>query len=153
MNGGVKAMRKLDVFYALWSPHVLSLLRIVVALLFMEHGTQILFGFPGGFMGGPPMPLLSLLGIAGVLEFLGGALMLIGLAVRPVAFILSGQMAVAYFMAHAPHGFFPVLNEGEYAVLYCFTFLYFAVAGGGPWSMDYFFRRSTRTAYETTSAQ
>ena len=128
-------MRKLDVFYALWSPHVLSLLRIVVALLFMEHGTQILFGFPGGFMGGPPMPLLSLLGIAGVLEFLGGALMLIGLAVRPVAFILSGDMAVAYFIAHFPRSFYPAVNQGDGAILYCFVFLLYFVAGPGRWAI------------------
>jgi putative oxidoreductase len=110
-------------FYSVWSPYLLSILRIVAALLFMEHGSQKLFGFPPSpqaASGSLPLLLLA----AGVLEFFGGLLLLLGLFTRPVAFILSGQMAVAYFKAHASH------------VLYCFLFLYLAVAGGGSWSLD-----------------
>jgi len=120
--------------YSQWSPRVLSILRIVTAFLFMQHGGQKLFGFPAPSQAAHP--LLSLIGVAGILEFFGGLLLLIGLFSRPVAFLLSGQMAVAYFMAHAPHGFWPVLNRGELAVLYCFVFLYLALAGGGSWSID-----------------
>ena len=122
-----------------WSQSLLSILRIITAFLFMEHGAQKLFSFPA-----PPQAmhsLFSLIGVAGILEFFGGLLLLIGLFSRPVAFLLSGQMAVAYFMAHAPHGFWPVLNRGEPAVLYCFIFLYLAVAGGGSWSIDRLRRR------------
>ena len=104
-------MGKLERYFKTCSPYALSLLRIVVAALFMKHGTQKLFGFPGGDVG----QLNTLVTIAGVLEFGGGLLMLIGLAVRPVAFVLSGQMAVAYFMVHAPRGFYPALNGGEMA--------------------------------------
>ena len=117
-----------------WSPQLLSILRIVVGFLFLVHGTQKLFGVPGGE--GVPVPLLSLIGVAGVLELVGGLLVLLGLFTRPVAFVLSGEMAVAYFMAHAPEGFWPRTNGGEEAVLYCFVFLYLAAAGGGPWSLD-----------------
>jgi putative oxidoreductase len=118
-----------------WAPRLLSLLRIVSSLLFMQHGTQKLFGFPGGE---PPanLNLLSQMGAAGTLETFGGALLALGFFTRPVAFILSGQMAVAYFVAHAPMGFWPILNRGELAVLYCFLFLYFSAVGGGPWSVD-----------------
>jgi putative oxidoreductase len=121
-------------FYARWLPRMLVLLRIVTALLFMEHGTQKLFGFPPSPNPGPP--LFSLLGVQGVIEFVGGVLLLIGLFTRPVAFILSGDMAVAYFMAHAPASFFPVINRGDTAILYCFVFLFIAVAGPGPLSVD-----------------
>ena len=127
-------MTSLNSFSAQWSLRSLSVLRIITAFLFMQHGTQKLLSFPA-----PPQamrPLFSLIGLAGILEFFGGLLLLIGLFSRPVAFLLSGQMAVAYFMAHAPHGFWPVLNRGELAVLYCFVFLYLAVAGGGSWSID-----------------
>src|SRR5688572_19268830 len=120
-----------------WSPRALSVLRIVVALLFMAHGSQKLFGAPGAPPGGTTPPLLSLMGLAGVLEFFGGLLILMGLFTRPVAFILSGMMAVAYFMVHAPRGSLPIVNQGELAVLYCFIFLYFAVSGGGSWSVDH----------------
>ena len=113
--------------------HLLSLLRIVTALLFMEHGTMKLFAYPAPLGN---IPLLSLMGLAGVLEVFGGFLILIGLFTRPVAFILSGEMAFAYFIAHAPHGFWPVMNHGESAVLYCFLYLYFSAAGAGPWSLD-----------------
>jgi putative oxidoreductase len=128
-------MVDLNSFCSRWAPRLLSILRIVAALLFMQHGGQKLFGVPSAQPGGAA-PLLSLMGVAGVLEFFGGLLILLGLFTRPVAFILAGEMAVAYFMAHAPQGFWPLLNRGELAVLYCFVFLYFAVAGGGEWSLD-----------------
>lgn len=129
-------MPNLDV----WAPRVLSLLRIVAALLFMEHGLMKIFHFPAAQPGAPD-PLPTLLLVAAWLEIGGGALLALGLFTRPVAFILSGQMAVAYFMAHAPAGFYPALNGGEAAVLYCFTFLYLAVAGGGEWSIDALVRK------------
>jgi putative oxidoreductase len=118
-----------------WTGYLRSLLRIVAAFLFMAHGTQKLFAWP---IDEPrdPAALLSLMGLAGVLETFGGALLLLGLFTRPVAFLLAGEMAVAYFMSHAPNGFWPILNRGELAVLYCFLFLYLAAAGGGPWSID-----------------
>lgn len=133
-------MTDLHSFYSRWSPRMLSILRIVTALLFMEHGGQKLFAFPPSQQG-ITFPLLSLLGVAGVLELFGGLVILLGLFTRPVAFILAGEMAVAYFMAHAPQGFWPVLNRGELAVLYCFVFLYLAVAGGGSWSVDHLWQR------------
>lgn len=123
-----------------WSPRVLSVLRIVTALLFMTHGTAKILGFPFN----PRyenLPLLSLGGIAGLLELVGGFLLAVGLFTRPVAFILSGEMAVAYFMAHAPRAFLPLVNQGELAVLYCFVFLYLWIAGPGPWSVDALRRR------------
>jgi putative oxidoreductase len=116
-----------------WAPRVLSILRIVTALIFFEHGTQKLLGFPP--TENPPT-LFSLGWIAGALELVGGALLALGLFTRPVAFILAGEMAFAYWMAHAPRSFFPVLNGGDAAILYCFVFLYLAFAGGGPWSVD-----------------
>jgi putative oxidoreductase len=119
-----------------WGPRALSVLRIVAALLFIEHGSAKLFGFPDVPMF-ENLDLFSLLGLAGVLEFFGGLLLLVGLFTRPVAFILSGEMAFAYFMAHAPRNFFPVINEGDAAILYCFIFLYIAIVGGGVWSVDY----------------
>ena len=128
-------MSKLDTLHAEWTPRMLSVLRIVTAFLFIQHGSMKLLGFPSSaaFAG---LKLFSLIGFAGVLELFGGLLVLLGLFTRPVAFILSGEMAFAYFMAHAPHGFSPVVNHGELAVLYCFVFLYLAVAGGGVWSID-----------------
>ncbi len=119
---------------ATWSPPFLSVLRIITGLLLLQHGTQKLFGFPPSDMGQPE--LVSLMGLAGLLEFFGGLLIIVGLFTRPAAFVLSGFMAVAYFMAHAPGGFYPVLNGGELAVLYCFVFLYLVYAGPGPWSLD-----------------
>jgi putative oxidoreductase len=118
-----------------WGPRLLSVLRIVAAFLFMAHGTQKLFAWP---VAEPrdPAPLISLMGLAGVLEVFGGLLLLLGLFSRPVAFLLAGEMAVAYFMAHAPKGFWPILNGGEPAVFYCFLFLYLAAVGPGPWSLD-----------------
>ena len=121
-----------------WAPRLLSVLRIVTAFLFMAHGAQKLLGFPAP-MTSPPA-LLSLIGLAGTLELVGGALLLVGLFTRPVAFILCGEMAFAYFMAHAGGGFWPLLNRGELAALYCFVFLYLAAAGGGPWSLDHAWR-------------
>ena len=115
------------------APHLLSLLRIVSALLFMAHGTQKILGFPASSMN---PDLLSLTGVAGLLELFGGALLVIGLFTRPVAFLLSGQMAFAYFLAHAPKSFFPALNGGDAAILFCFVFLYLTAAGPGPWSVD-----------------
>jgi putative oxidoreductase len=125
----------MDHFCQTWSPRLLSLLRVMTALMFLQHGTAKLFGIPhvAAF---DDLQFASLLGAAGALEIGGGLLMLIGLFTRPVAFILAGFMAVAYFMAHAPQGFSPLLNQGELAVLYCFIFLYFSVAGGGAWSVD-----------------
>jgi putative oxidoreductase len=119
---------------ASWSPRMLSVLRIMTGLLFLEHGTQKLLGFPPPVNPGPA--LLSLLGFQGILELVGGILILIGLFTRPVAFILAGDMAVAYFYAHAPRGFFPTLNGGQLAILFCFVFLYLFVAGAGVWSVD-----------------
>jgi putative oxidoreductase len=133
-------MADFNAFYSQWSPRFLSVLRIIAAFLFMEHGGMKLFGFPASMQDGPP--LFSLLGLAGLLEFFGGLLLLLGLFTRPVAFVLSGEMAFAYFMAHAPQGFWPLVNKGELAVLYCFVFLYLTAAGGGPWSLDHLWRRS-----------
>jgi len=120
---------------SVWAPRVLSILRIIAALLFMEHGLMKLFAFPGPQPGAPD-PLPPLLLVAAWLELVGGGLLTLGLFTRPVAFVLSGQMAAAYFMAHAPQGFYPALNQGEPAVLYCFVFFYLVFAGPGPWSLD-----------------
>lgn len=126
-----------------WSPRLLSVLRIVAGLLFMEHGTSKLFQFPHEAMF-DSLQLFSLLGFAGVLELVGGALLVLGLFTRPTAFVLSGEMAAAYFMAHAPQSFFPLLNHGEGAILFCFIFLYLAAAGGGEWSLDRWLRPSAK---------
>jgi putative oxidoreductase len=122
-------------FYTVWTPRILGILRIVTGLLFLQHGMAKLFGVPHVAMF-DGLQLFSLLGLAGVLELIGGLLMVVGLFTRLTAFILSGEMAVAYFMAHAPHGFLPILNQGELAVMYSFVFLYFSVAGAGAFSMD-----------------
>jgi putative oxidoreductase len=113
------------------SPYALSVLRVVTALLFLQHGLSKLFGFPV-----PGPPLHGLLILAAFLESAGALLLLLGAYSRIVAFVLSGQMAVAYFMAHATRGLYPIANGGEGAILYCFIFLYIAFAGGGPWSVD-----------------
>lgn len=118
-----------------WAPQALSVLRIVTGLLFVEHGAQKLLSFPPGQMAGSPVDM-SLMGLSGVFELVGGALILIGLFTRPVAFILSGMMAVAYWMVHAPQNPFPVNNQGDAAILYCFVFLYLVFAGAGPISLD-----------------
>jgi putative oxidoreductase len=124
-------------FVSTWNPRALALLRIVTAYLFVQHGTSKLLGAPHVAMF-DGLQIVSLIGLAGVLELVGGALMLIGLFTRPVAFILSGMMAVAYFIGHAPRGnaLLPMLNQGELAVMFCFVFLMFAVAGAGAWSVD-----------------
>jgi putative oxidoreductase len=124
---------------AKWAPRLLSVLRIVVAFLFIEHGTQKWLAFP--VPRSSPTTLLSLSGVAGLFELFGGFLLLLGLFTRPVAFLLSGLMAVAYFLSHAPQGFWPIVNRGELAALYCFVFLYMSAAGGGPWSIDRWLRR------------
>ena len=126
-----------------WSQRMLSILRVVAALLYMQHGTQKLFHYPASGPPGPiePFVLFSLTGIAGILEFFGGLLLLLGLFTRPVAFLLSGEMAVAYFKSHAPRAFLPIVNRGELAALFCFLFLYFSLAGGGVWSLDAWWRR------------
>jgi putative oxidoreductase len=120
-----------------WASHAQGLLRIVVAYLFVQHATAKLFGFPHVAMF-DNLKVLSLVGIAGIIELVGGLLLLLGLFTRPVAFVLSGEMAFAYFIAHAPQGnlLSPLLNQGEGAVLYCFVFLFFAAAGPGAWSLD-----------------
>ena len=128
-------MRDLRILLTDYAPYVLSLLRIIAGFLFLQHGTQKLFGYPMPPPGGKP-PIASLYGVGGLLEFIGGILILVGLLTRPVAFLLSGEMAVAYFMAHAPQGFWPTRNQGEAAVFYCFLFLFLTFAGPGPWSLD-----------------
>ena len=115
------------------APRMLSVLRFVSALIFFAHGTQKVLWFPVSEM---HPPVGSIFWIAGVLELVGGALLMLGLFTRPVAFVLSGLMAVAYWMAHAPQSLFPALNGGDAAILYCFAFLYFVFAGGGAWSLD-----------------
>ena len=125
-----------------WSPRVLSVLRIITALLFMEHGLMKLFHFPAP-QPGVTDPLPTLLLAAAVIEIVGGGLIALGLFTRLAAFVCSGQMAVAYFTAHAPNGFYPALNMGEAAVLYCFVFLYLVFAGPGPWSLDAVVRKRT----------
>jgi putative oxidoreductase len=120
-----------------WAPQLLSVLRIVVAFLYFQVGSAKWFAFPAAIMpGGGVAPVGSLVWFAGVIEVVGGTLFLLGLFTRPVAFILSGEMAFAYFIGHAGNGFWPVLNQGAPAVFYCFTFLYYSAAGAGPWSLD-----------------
>lgn len=120
-----------------WAPYFFSILRIMAALLFIEPGSAKLFAFPVAIMpGGGTAAIGSLPGIAGILEVFGGLCLLLGLFTRPVAFLLSGEMAVAYFMGHAPHGFWPIVNHGELAILFCFLWLFLSAAGPGPWSID-----------------
>jgi len=123
--------------WSTWGPELQSVLRIVAALMFIPSGTMKLFAFPVGMPpNGSTAALLSQVGIGGALEVVGGALLLVGLFTRPVAFLLSGEMAVAYFQFHFPQGFWPNLNGGTPAALYCFVWLYFSAAGAGPWSLD-----------------
>ena len=117
-----------------WAPRLLSVLRIVAGLQFLEHGTQKFLSFP--MRAGAEPALMSLLGVQGCLEVVGGLLIILGLFTRPVAFILAGDMAAAYFISHFPKNFFPALNGGDAAILFCFVFLYLAAAGGGVWSLD-----------------
>ena len=129
-------------FLAPYEPQLLSVLRFMSGLLLLQHGTGKYLNVPVGPMNGASPFTMS--GAAGVIELIGGALLVIGLFTRPVAFIVSGMTAVAYFYAHAPRGFFPILNGGELAVLYCFVFLYLAAAGGGRWSLDWLLDRESR---------
>jgi putative oxidoreductase len=128
-----------DWLQAVWAPRILSMVRIVCGLIFMEHGTQKWLGFPPS--GKPTPELFTMSGFGGMLELVGGALLVFGLFTRQVAFLLSGEMAVAYWTSHAPRGLFPILNGGDAAILYCFIFLYLAFAGGGAWSLDRLFWR------------
>jgi putative oxidoreductase len=121
---------------SVWAPRVLSITRIVAGLIYMEHGLQKYFNFPPAATPRPAPEFLSMYGIAGALEIIGGILLVFGLFTRPVAFILSGEMAFAYWISHAPRNFYPLLNGGDAAILYCFFFLYLAFAGGGAWSLD-----------------
>lgn len=123
-------------FLSEWSPRLLSVLRIMAALLYLAHGTQKLFGFPAMPAGRPMPELLTLQGISGILELVLGVMLALGLFTRPAAFVASGHMAFAYFIGHAPRNFFPALNGGDAAILYCFIFLYLVAAGPGPWSLD-----------------
>lgn len=134
----------LESFASKWTHQLQSIFRIVAAFLYMQHGGQKLFGFP--VPPNNPVEIFSLIGLAGILEFFGGLLILVGLFTRPVAFLLSGQMAVAYFMAHAGRGFWPIANGGELAALYCFAFLYLVAAGGGAWSIDALIKRPAAPA-------
>jgi len=127
---------------ALWASRALSILRIVAAFLFIAHGTQKLWGVPGDRT--PIDDLFTQRGLAGILEAGGGLLLCLGFQTRVVAFLLSGQMAVAYFQSHAPRGFWPLLNGGELAALYAFLFLYLSIAGGGAWSVDAWRQRGRR---------
>ena len=129
---------EVDSFIYRYADEALSLLRIVAALMFMLHGTTKLLGFPPSESGAPP--IFSLMWVGGMLEMIGGFLLIIGLFSRPVAFLLSGEMAVAYWMFHAPASPFPSINHGEAAILYCFVFLFIAAAGPGAWSVDAKFR-------------
>jgi putative oxidoreductase len=123
--------------WSAWAPQLRSVLRIVAAFMFIQAGTMKLFAFPIGIPpDGGTAPLMSQVGIGGILEVFGGGLLLLGLFTRPVAFLLSGEMAVAYFQFHAPQSFWTVVNNGVPAVLYCFLWLYFTAAGAGPWSLD-----------------
>ena len=121
-------------------PHFLSALRAMTGLLLLQHGTTKFLSFPPTQMSGGSDPITL---ASGSLELVGGALIVVGLFTRPVAFILSGFTAVAYFMAHAPSSFFPIVNQGELAILYCFAFLYLSAAGGGPWSLDAIIRKKS----------
>jgi putative oxidoreductase len=128
----------MEEFCAKWQPQFLSVLRIMAGLLFLEHGTSKYLGFPHV----DKVPeALSMSGVGGMLELVGGALIALGLFTRPVAFLLAGEMAIAYFYAHAPRAFFPVLNAGDAAILFCFVFLYLFFAGPGPWSIDAMMKR------------
>ena len=125
-----------------WAPYLLSVLRIIGAFLFAQAGTAKMFAFPAAVMpGGGTAPLMSLVGVAGALETVGGLLLLVGLFTRPVAFVLSGLMAFAYFIGHAGNGLWPILNGGTDAILFCFLWLYFSAAGAGPWSLDALLQR------------
>ena len=135
-------------FSTAYAGKALGLLRIVAALLFIEHGTSKLFGFPPFPMGAPPVG--SLFWIAAVIELVGGALLLVGLLSRPIAFLLAGEMAIGYWMIHAPKSTFPLENGGDAAILFCFIFLYIAAAGAGDWSIEH--QRAKRAAHHHPDA-
>ncbi|HEU0301387.1 MAG TPA: DoxX family protein [Longimicrobium sp.] len=147
MRDGVGSGTGRAFFMSRFEEPTLALLRVMAGLMFMQHGVQKLFGWLGGWRGDPgaTAPLFSQPGLAGVLEVFGGALFAMGLFTRPVAFVLSGMMAVAYFKSHAPDGFWPLLNRGELAALYCFLFFYFSARGAGPHSVDGLLARRKRT--------
>ncbi len=131
------------------APRLLSVLRIVAAFLFMQFGAMKLFAFPAGVPpNGGTVPVLSESWFAGILEVFGGAFILLGLCTRPIAFVLAGEMAVAFFQFHAPRGFWPLLNGGVNAIFFCFLWLYFSAAGAGPWSID-----ALRAKHKSTSTQ
>ena len=125
-----------------WTGRMLSLLRIVAGTVFVTFGTMKLLGFQPPPQGMPPIALMSQMGLAGILELVGGALIVLGLFTRPVSFVLAGEMAVAYFQGHYPQSFWPTTNMGTPAILYCFIFLYLVFAGAGPWSLDAMIARS-----------
>jgi len=125
------------------APELKSVLRMVAALLLLQSGTMKLFGWPMAMPEGQSFSLMSEMGVGAILEVVGGTLLLVGLFTRPVAFILSGEMAVAYFQFHFPNAFWPIVNQGQPAVLFCFIWLYFSAAGAGPWSLDATLRRSS----------
>jgi putative oxidoreductase len=127
-----------------WEPRVLSVVRIVTGLLYLQHGLNKLFNFPPTPTHVPYDVFSVVPGVAGLIETFGSLLLILGLFTRPVAFIMSGEMAIAYFYAHLPRNFFPLLNAGNAAILYCFIFLYLSVAGGGCWSFDRLMSRSGR---------
>jgi putative oxidoreductase len=131
LNGGLTMIEKL----AAWAPRALSVLRIITGLMIVQHGMGKIIGFPVVPAYANVQPF-SLIGAAGFIELIGGALLIVGFLTQPVAFILSGEMAFAYFIAHAPKGFYPLLNGGTLAIMYCFTCLYLSTAGAGPWSVD-----------------
>jgi putative oxidoreductase len=131
-----------------WTARVLSILRIVAGSMFITAGTMKIFGYPPMPPGQPPIQLMSQMGVGGMLETVGGLLIILGLFTRPVAFILSGEMAVAYFQFHAPNGFLPIVNGGQPAVFYCFFFLYLVFAGPGPWSIDALIARRRGSAVD-----
>ena len=121
---------------AAWAPRVLSILRIIAALLLLQHGLSKFFGFPGPMPAGGAPKMFALLWFAGIIEIVGSVLLALGIFTRPVAFILAGHLAFVYFIGHVPRGLFPMNNGGNLAILYCFVFFYIAFAGGGPWSID-----------------
>lgn len=145
-------MAQLATWRLVWEPRMLSILRIMVGLLYLEHGLSKIFNFPPQANARPYVLMTLVPGLAGLLESIGGALLAAGLFTRIVAFILSGEMAFAYFMSHAPRNFFPVLNGGDAAILYCFIFLYFFFAGGGEWSLDRALFRETTDAQRRVAA-
>lgn len=133
----MNASTPLTARWAGWAPYIQSVLRVIAAFLFVQHGAMKILAFPASVMkAGGTIPLGTMPGTGGVLELVGGSLLLLGLFTRPVAFLLAGEMAVAYFTSHAPRGFWPTMNGGELAVLFCFIWLYFSAAGAGAWSLD-----------------